>query len=160
MGGVLGAVGIFQSTSLSRGKTASPFAMLSKNGFFQSTSLSRGKTERICWFSVNTGLSIHFPLTREDRTGRWLNAYTEAFQSTSLSRGKTFCGACRSVYNAFNPLPSHEGRPISASSSGNVSSFNPLPSHEGRLSVYAGFPSTLVFQSTSLSRGKTGQDGG
>ena len=55
----------------------------------QSTSLSRGKTFASPEPFFIYIASIHFPLTREDWTGRWLNAYTEALQSTSLSRGKT-----------------------------------------------------------------------
>ena len=34
---------------------------------FQSTSLSRGKTRTFQFHSIHTQLSIHFPLTREDR---------------------------------------------------------------------------------------------
>ena len=80
---------------------------------------------------------------------------------------------------AFNPLPSHEGRQSQMGERRNPGAFNPLPSHEGRpcglithiaschLSIH--FPLTredameakvefpgATFQSTSLSRGKTG----
>ena len=102
---------IFQSTSLSRGKTAGEY----KKAYieiFQSTSLSRGKTAGTVESTSRIYLSIHFPLTREDSgpvvrlkriplsihfpltredgvevVGGGLNV---SFQSTSLSRGKTF----------------------------------------------------------------------
>ena len=122
---------------------------------FQSTSLSRGKTilqKAGCRCSI---LSIHFPLTREDRRRPDLNR----------------------LYLPFNPLPSHEGRRETHPNHYLTESFNPLPSHEGRrppaqcpvrwiLSIH--FPLTredvpayspgrtpICFQSTSLSRGKT-----
>ena len=78
---------------------------------FQSTSLSRGKTSLGDPIALSRTLSIHFPLTREDRaqmriptsrspfnplpshegrhTGNQENIGYESFQSTSLSRGKT-----------------------------------------------------------------------
>ena len=61
--------GAFQSTSLSRGKTA---AGLNQGGreLFQSTSLSRGKTSHSICCNLNHSLSIHFPLTREDSKKR------------------------------------------------------------------------------------------
>ena len=55
---------------------------------FQSTSLSRGKTDRVYEIYRFCGLSIHFPLTREDPF------------STNLLQ----------MFSSFNPLPSHEGR--------------------------------------------------
>ena len=100
---------------------------------FQSTSLSRGKTEWACIKTTFCDLSIHFPLTRED-SPHW---------KWELLSG------------SFNPLPSHEGRlfliPIILS----LYSFNPLPSHEGRRITMRCILLTAVFQSTSLSRGKT-----
>ena len=123
---------------------------------FQSTSLSRGKT----------GQNDSCP-----------TAHT--FQSTSLSRGKTRCcdWFCLFLFS-FNPLPSHEGRQSKieiAAESGflsihfpltredgsswttavNLSTFNPLPSHEGRLGEVIPLHDVRIFQSTSLSRGKT-----
>ena len=56
---------------------------------FQSTSLSRGKTRMCNAYLEHQDLSIHFPLTREDKaiiTEQWKESF---FQSTSLSRGKT-----------------------------------------------------------------------
>ena len=100
---------------------------------FQSTSLSRGKTFRVA-FRV---ASFHFQSTSLSRGKTyWQAGYSraEGFQSTSLSRGKTHKGSpTGDWYTAFNPLPSHEGRPP-----------DPLL-----------FQIQQVFQSTSLSRGKT-----
>ena len=102
-----------------------------------------------------------------------------SFQSTSLSRGKTafqmaltekmlsfnplpshegrHCSVTsrNSAISAFNPLPSHEGRRHDRGAAGYLLPFNPLPSHEGRLPGYQKILSPDVFQSTSLSRGKT-----
>ena len=79
-------------------------------------------------------LSIHFPLTRED--------LRDVFQHGCIL--------------SFNPLPSHEGRQHLISNSVCSISFNPLPSHEGRHRRIGTCRSDLSFQSTSLSRGKTG----
>ena len=78
---------LFQSTSLSRGKTLHVF-QISDTRNFQSTSLSRGKTISEERMRRKEELSIHFPLTRED-------------PSDHPSRSETA---------SFNPLPSHEGR--------------------------------------------------
>ena len=56
---------------------------------------------------------------------------------------------------SFNPLPSHEGRRSPCSEAAAHSAFNPLPSHEGRPPVRLASKPRMVFQSTSLSRGKT-----
>lgn len=79
---------IFQSTSLSRGKT-STICPRTVFATFQSTSLSRGKTEQEPDGTYITILSIHFPLTRED-----IDLPDHIQQALP-----------------FNPLPSHEGRP-------------------------------------------------
>ena len=122
---------------------------------FQSTSLSRGKTY-------------------------WQAGYSraEGFQSTSLSRGKTHKGSpTGDWYTAFNPLPSHEGRQAGGSGgkSQRLSIHFPLTREDAMNAGYATdgvlsihFPLTredilrawyperiLIFQSTSLSRGKT-----
>ena len=60
---------------------------------FQSTSLSRGKTSPCVIFICGKGLSIHFPLTREDQKKKKTVDELIAFQSTSLSRGKTSGGS-------------------------------------------------------------------
>mgnify|MGYP005789096139 CR=1 FL=1 len=65
---------IFQSTSLSRGKTHPKFRFHFVV-IFQSTSLSRGKTGYSCVHRGNPSLSIHFPLTREDRRDRYCVSY-------------------------------------------------------------------------------------
>ena len=122
----------FQSTSLSRGKTAEA-ALDTYIRTFQSTSLSRGKTPQVAYAVYVIVLSIHFPLTREDIPLRVVRNdfvlsihfpltredYWEAhcmirkiiFQSTSLSRGKTrLREKYLKLFETFNPLPSHEGR--------------------------------------------------
>ena len=110
----------------------------------------------ICISSHNfSSLSIHFPLTREDYIGLDY-ARQVIFQSTSLSRGKTqFFSGGRGVCDLSIHFPlTREDK------AGNMweiynGSFNPLPSHEGRHSTNRFFHSFAVFQSTSLSRGKT-----
>ena len=151
------ALFIFQSTSLSRGKTVVHsdfcFRMGSFNplpshegrlasliaaeraSFFQSTSLSRGKTDLNRLLLLKGVLSIHFPLTRED----------------------TASAATATRLLSFNPLPSHEGRlEVNIFLMTRRPPFNPLPSHEGRRPLLPSFLQTSHFQSTSLSRGKTG----
>ncbi len=144
---------------------------------FQSTSLSRGKTPTggrwnlILPFNplpshegrrdfeshkVVYDLSIHFPLTREDLIVHRYLRFFHTFQSTSLSRGKTVVlGDIVLPVFTFNPLPSHEGRPGPSAPACPEAPFNPLPSHEGRQKVLIQYTLLVVFQSTSLSRGKT-----
>ena len=123
----------FQSTSLSRGKTTHRIQNDVRKTF-QSTSLSRGKTAEGEEVPLSQALSIHFPLTREDRC-----------------TGRGFRDQC-----SFNPLPSHEGRRNRSAPGGpRELSFNPLPSHEGRREIRADRIPGNPFQSTSLSRGKT-----
>ena len=122
----------FQSTSLSRGKTWNQHK-LSDTFLFQSTSLSRGKTPFIDTVAFYANLSIHFPLTREDSVAE---------------KGSD-------ENDSFNPLPSHEGRlPVSTPPQWSEP-FNPLPSHEGRRGDRRKQCYIDNFQSTSLSRGKT-----
>ena len=123
---------------------------------FQSTSLSRGKTgrgrESFCW----GGLSIHFPLTREDKPGHGRISQMMIFQSTSLSRGKTSSGCNRRGWRSLSihfPLTREDDRGRKPRTG--AKSFNPLPSHEGRRSRPQAKNGSEIFQSTSLSRGKT-----
>ena len=102
----------FQSTSLSRGKTRSTSDCV-RSYTFQSTSLSRGKTIPDVEFFVPVNLSIHFPLTRED-----VILHRDPLTAFLLS--------------IHFPLTREDGFPLR--------SRRPLKS----------------FQSTSLSRGKTG----
>ena len=99
---------------------------------FQSTSLSRGKTQ-VFPFSLKPGnLSIHFPLTREDRRGQYQDdqfCLSIHFPLTREDLMKRRCNSeqCLSIHFpltrkdmsddlisrkalTFNPLPSHEGR--------------------------------------------------
>ena len=145
---------------------------------FQSTSLSRGKTRAGRRSALLRYLSIHFPLTREDESsiklahfvrafnplpsheGRLESAarmyLTGVFQSTSLSRGKTLRKYRPDITtSSFNPLPSHEGRQSFRNGNSRIAPFNPLPSHEGRQTIVCIHCVSPFFQSTSLSRGKT-----
>ena len=111
LGRVVGQLAVFQSTSLSRGKTNRK-ERKTEHMDFQSTSLSRGKTMSIIVIFLHFGpfnplpshegrrelinehperrfLSIHFPLTREDAVDQDDIIISRTFQSTSLSRGKT-----------------------------------------------------------------------
>ena len=126
---------------------------------FQSTSLSRGKTSVMAVSRYSASLSIHFPLTRED----------------------SVMAVSRYSASTFNPLPSHEGRRRTDSLTNqekNLSIHFPLTREdkqsylsrtESWLSIH--FPLTRedlrgtlhiyilrIFQSTSLSRGKTNID--
>ena len=100
---------------------------------FQSTSLSRGKTGVLAeGFGINV-LSIHFPLTREDvivqpREGPG-NCLSIHFPLTRED-GKLELTGYRAI--PFNPLPSHEGRHERDFNDALKAAFNPLPSHEGR----------------------------
>ena len=122
----------FQSTSLSRGKTDVTNEPDS-NDYFQSTSLSRGKTASGTGGIRGRNLSIHFPLTRED-TGSILSL--------------------RIVF-PFNPLPSHEGRPVTPAAPMSSATFQSTSLSRGKTGNCQGNRSNDCFQSTSLSRGKT-----
>ncbi len=169
---------IFQSTSLSRGKTRT-LASSNEVAVFQSTSLSRGKTIHATTSLYSGNLSIHFPLTREDYQGlsfpRWPLRLSIHFP---LTREDHKTSNELTAQWTFNPLPSHEGRqdgtayiyiclnlsihfPLTREdfalvvATHLIISFNPLPSHEGRPAP-GQFPDVRqIFQSTSLSRGKT-----
>ena len=123
---------------------------------FQSTSLSRGKTELAGLDGQREDLSIHFPLTREDRNWPDWTDSVRTFQSTSLSRGKTYLehqDGLEQYLSIHFPL-TREDR-IDKISVWESTSFNPLPSHEGRLTTQWQGKAMEGFQSTSLSRGKT-----
>ena len=124
-------------------------------------------------------LSIHFPLTREDNLAKEYDLQQQTFNPLPSHEGRRWIISQQKRRKApFNPLPSHEGRHCTKRLRLSMSTFNPLPSHEGRrrrtsyenggsdLSIH--FPLTredapvrlaskprMVFQSTSLSRGKT-----
>ena len=145
---------------------------------FQSTSLSRGKTHLIRNWGARCRLSIHFPLTREDRQRRACEHSDDLSIHFPLTREDPYPGRRKDMVLSFNPLPSHEGRhkrrrpdlnripfnplpshegrplqTLQHRSSG--STFNPLPSHEGRPLIRDACLNAVSFQSTSLSRGKT-----
>ena len=123
--------------------------------FFQSTSLSRGKTLWGVDVLLLESLSIHFPLTREDPSAHYSRERLRPFNPLPSHEGRHKQKTNLPVFLSFNPLPSHEGRLISGSMTSISASFNPLPSHEGRRGLEVGFNNSKIFQSTSLSRGKT-----
>ena len=100
----------FQSTPLIRGATTVVFLPLVATSQFQSTPLIRGATSSkdhdVFYFII----SIHAPHTRSDCFSR------------SISSSRFY----------FNPRPSYEERPCSASTWPQVSYFNPRPSYEER----------------------------
>ena len=168
---------VFQSTSLSRGKTSSvsgsggnvrsfnplpshegrrSFTLCRGNvSTFQSTSLSRGKTKEQGADTVHPFLSIHFPLTREDAFYALRLIQTYLSIHFPLTREDLFT-TCYILYIiSFNPLPSHEGRQNRQKFRQKIYTFNPLPSHEGRPMSGIIISDQIIFQSTSLSRGKT-----
>ena len=145
---------------------------------FQSTSLSRGKTFMIDNCHISSGLSIHFPLTREDSSAVPGASSGKSFQSTSLSRGKT-CGEripclirsfqstslSRGKTNLLGPIFNHSSLSIHfpLTREDIIASFNTTASlvfqstslSRGKTIVSDSHPSLSIFQSTSLSRGKT-----
>ena len=123
-------------------------------------------------------LSIHFPLTREDHRIIKRNTGGSLSIHFPLTREDIFRNRKYKHLKTFNPLPSHEGRRIATNfpnlfpdlsihfpltredaelqdKAEYVEAFNPLPSHEGRLRHDISVICSCVFQSTSLSRGKT-----
>ena len=168
----------FQSTSLSRGKTywsdlRVPFTNLSihfpltREDFisgkwdsikdFQSTSLSRGKTQLRHDHKYSTGSFNPLPSHEGRQSPTYKYATFEHFQSTSLSRGKTrnlLAHSLELFLSIHFPLTREDE--IWTYFWDFISTFNPLPSHEGRPPV-SWRPATYleIFQSTSLSRGKT-----
>ena len=63
------------------------------------------------------------------------------------------------MHGHFNPLPSCEGRHLSARRRPLFQNFNPLPSCEGRPNITPFGPMTKKFQSTPLMRGETMRQG-
>ena len=122
---------------------------------FQSTSLSRGKTSGSNSVSQRFYLSIHFPLTREDMTAIWncgTNVLSIHFPLTREDELATTDGWSY-ILSIHFPLTREDHVPLAGCP--RRWSFNPLPSHEGR--HYGNYSNDLsaIFQSTSLSRGKT-----
>ena len=117
--------------------------------------LTRGDWSRST-YDTAYHISIHSPLTRGDETHYWVERKAGILQSTPLSRGETLIRPASTPPAVFfNPLPSHEGRPLYPSNPSFTLFFNPLPSHEGRRrsGQYGGNLGNL--QSTPLSRGET-----
>ena len=104
----------FQSTPLMRGETLAR-RIHAYTFSFQSTPLMRGETRLARDLDPRKHISIHSPHARGDHG--------------DLSVG------CHAAH--FNPLPSCEGRRISALTDMQWRYFNPLPSCEGRLVFFA-----------------------
>ena len=123
---------IFQSTSLSRGKTFWRTQQYPYRESFNPLPSHEGRQP--ISFCIILGLPFNPLPSHEGRPHPSIPSLChQSFQSTSLSRGKTLPGNLLLPVFSFNPLPSHEGRPFVA------------------LRCSASF----IFQSTSLSRGKT-----
>ncbi len=122
---------------------------------FQSTSLSRGKTLRVRVCGQRADLSIHFPLTREDMNS------VERVKALCLSihfpltREDAIRSAVRTMDRAFNPLPSHEGRLRGEPFRLEPYHFQSTSLSRGKTSSGRYVDGERIFQSTSLSRGKT-----
>ena len=82
---------------------------------------------------ISSGLSIHFPLTREDSSAVPGASSGKSFQSTSLSRGKTTPGLLSTASVFFQSTSLSRGKTL----------------------LFSYLHLTQFFQSTSLSRGKT-----
>ena len=79
---------------------------------FQSTSLSRGKTMQSKWKPSIIVLSIHFPLTREDQNHQGEPDGRDPFNPLPSHEGRRGVKFLSNFSVSFNPLPSHEGRPL------------------------------------------------
>ena len=168
---------IFQSTSLSRGKTHNRSHRI-QNGVPSNPLPSQEGTPapspRYCLISSFNPLPSH-----EGR--HWCPIRTmpeRAFQSTSLSRGKTRSGLKKRSGDIFQSTSLSRGKtwdkrlrnpwrdlsihfPLTREDMNTLGNrldlepFNPLPSHEGRPDKQQWYAYAVHFQSTSLSRGKT-----
>ena len=170
---------MLQSTSLLRGKTSLPRKSPEIRSCFNPLPSCEGRPVLRIYLYKYIIASIHFPLAREDTLRDLLLPWRSRFNPLPSCEGRlnnrlgTSYSSIASIHfplarednhscrfprriACFNPLPSCEGRHALRRICYRFHlCFNPLPSCEGRLSVYAGFPSTLVLQSTSLLRGKT-----
>ena len=104
--------------------------------------------------------SIHFPLARED-----LSAGPEAFPGRAsihfpLARedGAYIDDASDSVHASIHFPLAREDMVLHGELKV-VACFNPLPSCEGRQGQVNDYKESVVLQSTSLLRGKTGREG-
>ena len=100
--------------------------------FFQSTSLSRGKTAGMPTLRTFEYLSIHFPLTREDNdsdAGMKLTYLSIHFPLTREDPG-TLPGLNDYLLSIHFPLTREDRSAVLSAVPRR--SFNPLPSHEGR----------------------------
>ena len=100
---------------------------------FQSTSLSRGKTQPRIGTQCTLILSIHFPLTREDNS-------VEGDRRTG-------------ILSIHFPLTREDSGPKPPSACRSLSIHFPLTREDGAQTFQKSY--TWIFQSTSLSRGKT-----
>ncbi len=167
---------VFQSTSLSRGKTqhwrfrfyhcnlsihfpltrednASPETMAS-NILSIHFPLTREDDVSTIHLSFDD-LSIHFPLTREDLCVSRRVRRDIFFQSTSLSRGKTlFVFTVNLVSDLSIHFPLTREDSCGELLSELRFSFNPLPSHEGRLFDYEKWNLLLPFNPLPSHEGR------
>ena len=145
---------IFQSTSLSRGKTTGRSGRIGRITF-QSTSLSRGKTLLQSLLPCTQDLSIHFPLTREDHGNGGKESENDLSIHFPLTREDC------DIFFPFNPFYLSIHFPLTREDYirrlwrliPGLSIHFPLTREDPALSHAACHIG--IFQSTSLSRGKT-----
>ena len=101
-------------------------------------------------------ISIHSPHARGDVrcAPGWCTGYSISIHSPH-ARGDLSDDAHKEEVSNFNPLPSCEGRPLTARPSSGIRHFNPLPSCEGRPRAPPLLGAACGFQSTPLMRGET-----
>ena len=145
---------VFQSTSLSRGKTS--LHHLRRMAVILSIHFPLTREDFIfVHHDREEQLSIHFPLTREDQDVQGLRRNRDLsihFPLTREDEGRNEMD--RSNYLSIHFPLTREDCAV-GDIFGRKRSFNPLPSHEGRLHLAEVVLAYSIFQSTSLSRGKT-----
>ena len=147
---------VFQSTSPLTREDRSTKTLATSGGSFNPLPSHEGRLRRNRRFYQRRSLSIHFPLPREDSMTAPSWMLTGYFQSTSLSRGKTAIIEDRYRRINFQSTSLSRGKTAERESQiAQIQAFNPLPSHEGRPSRRPEKWGWISFQSTSLSRGKT-----
>ena len=121
----------FQSTSLSRGKTVQCGEAVSDGGLSIHFPLTR--EDKILHIVYNIcNLSIHFPLTREDNRQINVRFYRQLSIHFPLTREDTAVGMSYVYCLLSIHFPLTREDIIFFLSRYCIRSFNPLPSHEGR----------------------------
>ena len=122
---------------------------------FQSTPLMRGETRLARDLDPRKHISIHSPHARGDHGDLSVGCHAAHFNPLPSCEGRRISALTDMQWRYFNPLPSCEGRHLRAFSLPRRSNFNPLPSCEGRRLVACSRTNFEKFQSTPLMRGET-----